>query len=100
MHRRSQNPRQQLRSWTDLARLPGRVECDATLRYVAPIDNQDVPEYTELNLHLSWRPSAAWEFALAGQNLLHAHHPEFGAATSRREIERSVYADFEWRSQL
>jgi iron complex outermembrane receptor protein len=73
------------------------VGCDATLRYVAPINNQDVSGYTELDLRLGWRPAAAaWEISLTGQNLLHDQHAEFGAALSRREIERSVYAKIVW----
>jgi iron complex outermembrane recepter protein len=82
-----------LRSSLDL---PGRVECDATLRYVGRIENQDVPAYTEFDLRLGWRPGPAWELSLVGQNLLHDRHAEFGAAASRREIERSFYGTIVW----
>jgi iron complex outermembrane recepter protein len=72
------------------------VECDATLRYVGRIENQDVPAYTEFDLRLGWRPRPAWELSLVGQNLLHDRHAEFGAAVSRREIERSFYGTIVW----
>lgn len=70
---------------------------DATMRYVAPIGNQGLPGYAELDLHLSWRPTAQWEMSLVGQNLLHAQHPEFGTLASRYEIERGVVAKVTWR---
>ena len=70
---------------------------DTTVRYVGPIANQSVPDYAEMDMRLSWRPRPQWEFALIGQNLLHAHHPEFGAPTTRREIERSIFGKVTWR---
>jgi iron complex outermembrane recepter protein len=82
-----------LRSSLDLA---GNVQCDLALRYVGSIDTQDVPAYTELDLRLGWRPTPAWELSLVGQNLLHDRHAEFGAAATRREIERSAYARIVW----
>ena len=51
----------------------------------------------ELDLRLGWHPTAHLELGITGQNLLHDHHPEFGPSTTRREIERGVYADFVWR---
>ena len=57
-----------------------------------------VPAYFELDTHLAWRASDRLEFSLAGQNLLHNHHPEYGFPDSARpEIERSVYGKFAWR---
>jgi hypothetical protein len=35
--------------------------------------------------------------SVTGQNLFHRRHAEFGAAATRREIERSVHAAVEWR---
>jgi hypothetical protein len=44
-----------------------------------------------LNGRVGWRPTEHLEVALAGQDLLHDHHPEFGGLTPRRiEFERSV----------
>ncbi|MES1195160.1 MAG: TonB-dependent receptor, partial [Opitutus sp.] len=57
-----------LRSWLDLS---ATWECDATLRYIAPIRMFAVPGYAEADLRLGWHPRPAWEFSLLGQNLLH-----------------------------
>jgi iron complex outermembrane receptor protein len=71
-------------------------ECDADLRYVSPIANQNLPGYTEADARLGWRPNAEWELSLDGQNLLHKHHPEFNSPGSRREIQRGVYGKATW----
>ena len=83
-----------LRSLLDLS---AHWECDADLRYVAAIGNQRLPGYTEANLRLGWRPTAAWDLSLSGQNLLHNHHPEFNTPGARREIPRGVYAKASWQ---
>jgi iron complex outermembrane recepter protein len=77
-----------LRSSLDL---PWHLEFDTAFRYVSHIANQGVPSYEELDLRLAWRPTPKLEFSIVGQNLLHDHHPEFGALAARLEIERSVY---------
>jgi len=48
-------------------------------------------------VRLAWRPSPKLEFSIVGQNLLHDHHAEFGAAAARQEIERGVYGKVLWR---
>ncbi|MGH8528017.1 MAG: hypothetical protein ACREXY_28485, partial [Gammaproteobacteria bacterium] len=83
-----------LRSSLDL---PGHWEFDAAFRYVSRIDNQQVPAYGELDVHLGWRPRPELEFSIAGQNLLHDDHAEFGALARRTEIERGVYGKVLWR---
>ncbi|MBI3851822.1 MAG: TonB-dependent receptor [Verrucomicrobia bacterium] len=77
--------------------LPGHLEFDAGFRYVSQIENQKVPAYEELEARLAWRPIPKLELSIVGQNLLHNHHPEFGALASRQEIERSVYGKVTWR---
>lgn len=73
--------------------LPGEIEADAVLRRVGELPNPRVPAYTELNARVGWRATPRLELAVIGQDLLHAHHPEFGADTPRRvEFERSVRA--------
>jgi len=76
--------------------LPAQFKVDAAARYVGQIKNPQVPAYGELDLRLAWRPVATLELSVVGQNLLHASHTEFGAAASRREIERGVYGRLEW----
>ncbi len=79
-----------LRTVFDLAR---HVELDGWLRAVGALPNPAVPAYTELNARVGWKPIDRFEVALIGQDLLHAHHPEFGTSVPRRiEFERSVRA--------
>jgi iron complex outermembrane receptor protein len=59
-----------------------------------------VSSYVELDLRLGWMPIKNLEFSITGQNLLHAHHPEFNPSflqTQRAEVERSVYGKITWR---
>jgi iron complex outermembrane recepter protein len=76
-------------------------QLDATYRQVSRIETQNVPGYDELDLRLAWLPSPSLELSVVGQNLLHAHHPEFGVITgmsnTRTEIERGVYGKALWR---
>ncbi len=83
-----------LRSFLDLS---NTWECDADLRYVAPINMPSVPGYTECDVRLGWRPAPAWELSVLGQNLLHNHHAEFNAPGTRREVQRGVYGKASWR---
>lgn len=83
-----------LRSLWDLS---AKWELDATLRAVSRINNQSVPGYAELDLRLDWQPVPALQFALSGENLLHASHAEFNAPGSRRLIQRGVYGKATWR---
>jgi iron complex outermembrane receptor protein len=79
--------------------LPANVELDSVLRYVDNLNQlgPTVPSYMALDLRLGWRPSANWEFALVGQNLLEKRHAEFGAPATRQEIPRSVYGKITWK---
>ncbi len=77
---------------------------DGFVRYVDRLPALAVPDYTELNLRLAWRPWPLFELALVGENLLDAQHPESGSAASAsqpepragNELERSVFAEFRW----
>ena len=84
--------------------LPERVQLDAALRWVDTlvINNGPtpgtVPSYFELNTRLAWHASDRLELSLAGENLLHDHHTEYGFPNpARAEIQRSVYGKFAWR---
>jgi len=83
-----------LRSSVDL---PRHVEFDAAIRYVDTLTAPNVPSYIGIDLRLGWRPIRDLELAIVGQNLLDNQHPEFGAAATRQEIERSVYGKITWR---
>lgn len=93
-------PSHQLALRTSLELSPD-VLVDATLRYVDELDTLAVPEYTQLDLVLHWRPAREWEFSVVGANLLDPHQPEQGFALSANgvptETERSVYARAVWR---
>ena len=84
-----------LRSSLDL---PGDFELDAFLRRVGSLPHPAVPAYAELDLRIGWRPSPAWELSVVGQNLLHAHHPEFQLASpTREEYQRGAYVRLAWQ---
>ena len=85
-------------------RVPHHAEFDAGLRWVDTLHTNNgatpgtVPAYFELDSRLGWHASERLELSLVGQNLLHAHHPEYGFPDPTRvEIERSVYGKFVWR---
>jgi iron complex outermembrane recepter protein len=71
--------------------LPREMEFDAVLRSVASLPNPAVPAYTELNLRFGWRATPLVEVWVAGQDLLHDQHPEFGTDNpARTEFERAM----------
>ena len=71
--------------------LPNRIELDAMLRAVAALPNPAVPAYAELNLRAGWWMTTRAELWVAGQDLLHDRHPEFGTdLPTRTEFERSI----------
>jgi iron complex outermembrane receptor protein len=71
--------------------LPHRIEVDAMLRAVAALPNPVVPSYAELNIRAGWWMTTHTELWVAGQDLLHGRHPEFGAdLPTRTEFERAV----------
>lgn len=83
----------QLRSSFDL---PRDLQFDLQLRRVDGLPNPQVPAYTELDVRLAWLAGNGLEFSLAGRNLLHEQHAEYGDAAARSEIERSVYGQMRW----
>lgn len=78
----------------DLA--PG-LAADLLLRRVARLPQPAVPGYHELDARIAWQARPGVELALAGRNLLHAHHPEFGTAGMRQLAERGVFASVSLR---
>ena len=57
---------------------------------------EGIPGYSELDLRLAWIGLRRAEISVIGQNLLHAHYPEFGAPATRGEIERGAYVKLAW----
>ena len=78
--------------------LPAHLGLSAWFRAIDDINNQLVPAYAELNVTLTWQPTAKLDLSLVGENLLHDQHREFAAATSpsRRDIQRGVYGAVAW----
>lgn len=74
------------------------VDVDTFVRFVDSLPAQRVPAYTEMDLRLAWHATPLLEFALAGQNLLDAAHPESGAnPATRSEIARGGFVEMIWR---
>jgi len=91
----SHTPDRQLSLRSSLS-LGAQWSLDGGFRYISEIVNQQVPAYTELDARLGWQPLAALELSLAGRNLLHDRHTEFGTPTALRRIERGVYGMAQW----
>jgi iron complex outermembrane receptor protein len=79
------------------------LQLDAQLRRLSSIrdiptirDGTGIDGYTELDVHVAWRVRPNGQIAVVGQNLLDAHHLEFGAPGSRGAIERGVYGKVAW----
>jgi len=88
---------------TSTARARGGITVSGLFRWVAQLPTQHVPAYAELDLNVGWKALEHLELGLAGQNLLHDHHEEFGTGTidngvPQVEIRRSIYAhaSFSW----
>lgn len=64
------------------------------LRHVGDLPNQQIEDYTALDLGLRWYPSDNSSVSLTGQNLNDSGHPEFGGFLS--ETERMAYLKFAW----
>lgn len=65
-----------------------RIQFDWTLRYNGSMPKPHVPSYHELDTNLVWKASQHIDVALAGQNLLHARHGEWGGYPGRNVFER------------
>jgi iron complex outermembrane receptor protein len=72
------------------------IEAMVALRYVDDLPNPAVPDYTEMDARVAWRPTEDLEFSISGHNLLHKSHPELGAFPARREIPRTIYGTVRW----
>ena len=100
------DPQQQF-SLRSAMELPHEVQFNAALRWVDDfhINNGPtggpvvgiVPSYFELDTRIAWRLTRQLELSVAGLNLLHAYHTEYGfPAATREEIARSVFGRVAW----
>jgi iron complex outermembrane receptor protein len=71
-------------------------EVDVTVRRVGPLREAEVPAYTAFDARYAWRISQELEFSIVGDNLLDRAHAEFGAASGRSEIGRSLSVWLRW----
>ena len=56
-----------------------------------------VPSYFGLDSTLAWHVNKRLELSIAGQNLLHEYHVEYGfPSPTREQIVRSVFARITW----
>ncbi len=83
------SPQHQVMVWLSLD-LPGHIELDPIFRYVSALPAQAVAAYANLDVRVAWKATSRLEFAFVGQNLLEAHHAEFGRGLT--EVIRSMYA--------
>ncbi len=70
---------------------------DISLRRVGALSNPVVPAYTSVDSRVGWKMSPGVELSLVMQNIGDPGHPEWGAAASRAEFERSVLLLLRWR---
>lgn len=68
----------------------------STLRHSGEIEIMELPSYTELDLHIEWRPRLDLEVALTGKNLLNSTHSEIGLSEERHQMERAIFLRLIW----
>lgn len=77
--------------------IPSGVTVNTTFRWVddLPINNAGVldytPAYAELDARVAWKLSNNVSLSIAGRNLLHNEHAEYGIPGRLRALQRSVY---------
>jgi hypothetical protein len=76
--------------------LPWNVQFDSFLRYVNELPNPHTPAYLTADVRVAWSPRKNCTIAIIGRNLFDNVHPEFRTGVMTREVERSVFATFEW----
>jgi len=82
-----------LRSSLDLG---GNQQFDVMARYVGELPNPRVPAYAAVDARYAWQVRREVELSVTAQNLFDHAHPEFGAVTTRSEIERAVFVRVKW----
>jgi iron complex outermembrane receptor protein len=88
-----------LRSSFDILR---DLTLDVNLRWVDTVPTFAVPSYWEADVRAAWEIRKNLELSVAGLNLLHNSHPEFGgqgpeASLPPTEVPRAVNCKLTWR---
>ncbi|MDB5396664.1 MAG: TonB-dependent receptor, plug [Rhodospirillales bacterium] len=85
-------------------KLSDQVTLNLDLRNIGALPNPASPSYVELDARIIWAVSKSTEISLAGSNLLHPHHLEFGSTAAPLQLgatgvetERSFFIDTRWR---
>ena len=77
------------------------VEFDMMTRYVDSLTANQVPQYTDMDIRLAWRPRQHVQLEVVGQNLLSDHVMQFNNQTPTidlpTEIPRGVYGKVTWQ---
>ncbi|HUI59645.1 MAG TPA: TonB-dependent receptor [Steroidobacteraceae bacterium] len=102
-HNETADPQQQVSLRSDAA-LRRNLDLNLALRWVDTLHINNaaqigiVPSYLELDARLGWLITPRVELSVVGQNLLHAHHAEYGFPDpSRIEIDRSIFGRIQCR---
>ena len=80
-----------VRSWFDVS---DTVDLDVWVRQVAETGGGTVSDYTDLDVRLSWRPTASVEVSIIGQNLLDRERLEMigtGLGSPSALVQRRVW---------
>ena len=86
-----------LRSSVDLTR---HFEHDLMVRYVDRLPGLNIPSYSSVDTHFTWKLASGWEISAGSQNLLNNRHLEFlpdFINTSPTEVRRTFYGSITWR---
>lgn len=82
--------------------LPYHLEFDTAVYFVDKLRNQNIPEYTRLDLRLGWHPVKDLELSMNFFNLQDPQHFEFLRGkdlvqAAPTQIQRSFYGKITWR---
>jgi iron complex outermembrane recepter protein len=93
------SPRNQmyLRSSLDLGK---HLEHDFIVRYVGELSGLNIPGYSSLDTHFTWKTGSGFDFSIGSQNLLDNRHLEFlpdFINTAPTQVKRTVYGQITWR---
>ncbi|HEX7961874.1 MAG TPA: TonB-dependent receptor [Terriglobales bacterium] len=86
-----------IRSSVDLTK---HFEHDFIVRYVDRLQGLNIPSYTSVDTHFTWKTASGLELSIGSQNLLNNRHIEFVPDfinTSPTEVRRTVYGSITWR---